>query len=113
MWALKHLVLSASKETKIEALDELGTGWLVQAASGEQRAESLPSSSVGMSTPNAVGERVDLLNAPEVADREVDMSDDDLANNDEDDDDGELLYDRGGTPYHSSGLRSTLKPDRT
>ena len=111
LWALKHLVLYAPKETKIEALDELGTGWLVQAIGGEQRLDSLPSSSVGMSTPNAAGERVDLLNAPESADMEVDVSDDDLAQ-DEDADDGEVLYDHGGTPYHSSSLRSTLKPDR-
>lgn len=94
MWALKHLVLNAPKEIKIEALEELGTGWLVQALNGRP-----PS---GMSTSNAAGEQVDILNV--VPEMDVDSEEDPK------DDDGEILYDQG-TPYQSSAVRSTLTSD--
>ena len=70
LWALKHLVLSSSRNIKIQCLEELGIGWLASAIQGEQQDGSfLPTtggvsigSAGGLSTPNAAGEQVDLLN---------------------------------------------------
>ncbi|KAF2454458.1 hypothetical protein BDY21DRAFT_399760 [Lineolata rhizophorae] len=77
LWALKHLILSATNEVKMATLDELGPGWLVQTVAG---SDALPGDSVGgvadpmtmkaqpvptLGTPNAAGEQVDLLNASE------------------------------------------------
>lgn len=106
LWALKHIVLNAPKSMKIEALDELGPGWLVQAISGEQRSDNSGGASIAMGTANAAGEQVDLLNAPNSPDMDVDVSDEEEAV--DDDDDGDELYDQG-TTYHASGLRSTLR----
>lgn len=105
LWALKHLVLNAPQTMKQSCLEELGTGWLIQAVSGEPRDTST-GSSLGMSTPNAVGERVDLLNKPNMP--EVDM--DWVEREEENEDDGEILYDYNGTRYQSSSMRSTLDP---
>ena len=107
LWALKHLVLNAPRDQKIEALEELGPGWLVQAISGEQRGETQSNTPIGMSTSNAAGEQVDLLNATDSPEMDVDVSDTEQTQ--EDDEDGELQFDQNGTPFHSSGLRSTLK----
>ncbi|KAF4554139.1 Hypothetical protein D9617_5g070160 [Elsinoe fawcettii] len=73
LWALKHLVLGAPKDTRTEVLEELGPGWLVQAISGTP-AGDVPSSStpLGMSTSNALGEQVDILNAPTTPEMELD-----------------------------------------
>jgi len=131
LWALKHLMMSSPKEIKISALEELGTGWLMAAIQGEQRETAPPSGggvSVGLSTPNAAGEQVNLLNPssmdvdePNYDDEDDDDNedddddDDDNDDNDEDvdyaDDDGEVMFDESsGTPYQASRLRSTLDP---
>ncbi|GAB7357746.1 hypothetical protein MBLNU459_g0401t1 [Dothideomycetes sp. NU459] len=104
LWALKHLVLNAPQAMKQGCLEELGTGWLIQAVSGESREAS--ASSLGMSTPNAVGERVDLLNTPGIPEVDMDWMD----REEDNEDDGEILYDYNGTRYQSSSLRSTLDP---
>ncbi|KAK4580516.1 hypothetical protein LTR86_000719 [Recurvomyces mirabilis] len=104
MWALKHLVLSSPKDIKIMTLNELGSGWLVNAIEGEHR-DMAPSHSngggvsVGLSTPNAAGEQVELLNPST-------MDVDEPAEHDED---GEVMYDESSsTHYQASQLRSTL-----
>ncbi|KAK5122847.1 hypothetical protein LTR85_003762 [Meristemomyces frigidus] len=112
LWALKHLVLSTTKEVKVNALEELGTGWLVAAIQGEQR-EVAPAPpigggvSVGLSTPNAAGEQVDLLNPSSMdVDEPADDGDEDYEDEDED---GEVMYDESSsTHYQASQLRSTL-----
>ncbi|KAJ4289739.1 hypothetical protein N0V90_011069 [Kalmusia sp. IMI 367209] len=62
LWALKHLCLGLPPRMKIQCLEELGAGWLMQVLNGEP---SKPTSSapLGMGTPNAAGEQVDILNA--------------------------------------------------
>lgn len=114
LWALKHLVLAGSREIKIQALEEIGVGWLVAAVQGQQRLDSQEgalgggvaiNASGGLSAPNAAGERVSLLNPSS-------MDVDDPSGNSgdvEDDEDGEVLYDEASlTHYRSSHLRSTL-----
>jgi hypothetical protein len=111
LWALKHLVFSCPKELKIQTLEELGTGWLVGIIQGEQRESgSVPGGgvSIGLSSANAAGEQVDLLNPSS-----MDVDDPGTIEEamDEDDEDGEVLYDQAaGTHYQSSQLRSTLTP---
>ena len=75
IWALKHLVYEASNEIKMSCLEELGPGWLKQIINNDlDTSISSPLTKFGerddgcatpirMSTPNAVGEQVDLLNA--------------------------------------------------
>ncbi|KAF2155879.1 ARM repeat-containing protein [Myriangium duriaei CBS 260.36] len=109
LWALKHLVLHAPKEVKIEALDELGPGWLVQAISGDSRADLPSATPMGMSTPNAAGEQVDILNAPDTPEMDLDTPDEDLP--DDESENGEIQFDQVGTPFQSSSMRSTLKPN--
>jgi len=79
LWALKHMVLTASNEVKIRCLDELGTGWLIRTIQGESKDYAQPttnqshtSTPIGMGTPNAAGEQVDLLNAVDDPSMEVD-----------------------------------------
>ncbi|KAF2097649.1 ARM repeat-containing protein [Rhizodiscina lignyota] len=83
LWALKHLVYQASPDTKISCLDELGAGWLIQTLTGEMRdpfssftraTASQGSTPIGMGTPNAAGEQVDLLNAADDPTMDVDAS---------------------------------------
>ncbi|KAF9633986.1 Armadillo [Lasiodiplodia theobromae] len=93
LWALKHLVLQADNEIKIQCLEELGTGWLINTVSGEARQVQMPKGhfqhsrpatpSLGMGTPNAAGEQVDLLNA--VEEPSMDIDNDTGASGDEDD----------------------------
>ncbi|KAL1623818.1 hypothetical protein SLS54_004280 [Diplodia seriata] len=94
LWALKHLVLQADNEIKIQCLEELGTGWLINTVSGEARQVQMPAKghlqqsrpatpSLGMGTPNAAGEQVDLLNA--VDEPGMDIDNDTGASGDEDD----------------------------
>ncbi|GME61002.1 hypothetical protein GTA08_BOTSDO00803 [Neofusicoccum parvum] len=94
LWALKHLVLQADNEIKIQCLEELGTGWLINTVSGEARQVQAPAKShlhisrpetpsLGMGTPNAAGEQVDLLNA--VEEPNMDIDNDTGASGDEDD----------------------------
>lgn len=111
IWALKHLVHGCPRDVRLSALEELGTGWLVSIIQGEQR-EAAPSGggvsvgSAGLSTPNAAGEQVDLLNPSSMDVDEPSAPHDAM---DDDDDDGELLYDEASsTQYRSSSIRSTF-----
>ena len=62
--------------------------------------------SVGLSTPNAAGEQVDLLN-PSSMDIDGPTEDDDM----DEKEDGEVLYDESSsTHYQASQIRSTLNP---
>ncbi|KAH4687216.1 hypothetical protein HBH80_005660 [Parastagonospora nodorum] len=74
LWALKHLCLGLPQPMKIQCLDELGVGWLVQVLNGEP-------SKPAMATPNAAGEQVDILNALDEPHMDVD---DELSDEDED-----------------------------
>ncbi|KZM20824.1 uncharacterized protein EKO05_0008751 [Ascochyta rabiei] len=65
LWALKHLCLGIPFAMKIQCLDELGVGFLMQTLSGE-------STKPAMATPNAAGERVDILNAVDEPPMDVD-----------------------------------------
>ncbi|CAA9963593.1 Armadillo repeat domain containing protein [Pyrenophora teres f. maculata] len=65
LWALKHLCLGLPHAMKIQCLDELGVGWLVQVLNGEP-------SKPAMGTPNAAGEQVDILNAVDEPRMDVD-----------------------------------------
>lgn len=107
LWALKHMVLTAPNDIKIKCLDELGTGWLVQAITGELRDFSMPqkersqvSTPIGMGTPNAAGEQVDLLNAVDEPNMQID---DVTSSSDEEDDD--TMVDDIGSLRHSRPLR--------
>ena len=79
MWALKNVIAGASNRTKMTCLEELGPGWLKQIVAHDVE-DSSPimtsrlgdrddgsSTPIRMSTPNAAGEQVDLLNAVEEA----------------------------------------------
>ncbi|KAL1311135.1 hypothetical protein AAFC00_001337 [Neodothiora populina] len=102
LWGLKHLVLNAPPQVKRACLEELGSGWLVQVINGEQTE---PGHSLGLSSPNAQGEQVDLLNAPDTNEMNMGTTE----NDESDDEDVEVMYDQNGTPFQSSGIRSTLK----
>lgn len=77
VWALKHVVLDASNAIKMSCLEELGPGWLKQIVNNDAETanhatmsrsgdhEDGSSTPIRMSTPNAAGEQVDLLNAVE------------------------------------------------
>lgn len=122
MWALKHLVMNAKREVKINALEELGIGWLVATIQGEQDRQNGSSSnggvSIGVSGSNAAGEQVDLLNPAAATNMDIDedgyrRSEDDGDFHERDaekqDGDGEVLYDEASsTHYQASQLRSTL-----
>ena len=79
LWALKHLVVNAATDIKISCLEELGVTWLKQLISNDAEFLTTSRSSdrdegngtpMRMSTPNAAGEQVDLLNAVEEASRD-------------------------------------------
>ncbi|KAL9102474.1 MAG: hypothetical protein Q9163_002374 [Psora crenata] len=79
MWALKHLVVNANPRVKKDCLAELGAGWLRQIISNDPDMPSKSpvvdrddgiSTPIMMSTPNAAGEQVDLLNAVEDGSRQ-------------------------------------------
>ncbi|KAM0713762.1 hypothetical protein Q7P37_010724 [Cladosporium fusiforme] len=116
LWALKHLMLKAPKEMKIDTVQELGTGWLVSAIAGEYRDTEILANgggvSVGLSSSNAAGEQVDLLNpsSMDVDEPSRPGHDDDFEDEDEDED-GEIMYDEpSNTHYQASQMRSTLAP---
>ncbi|KAH6642614.1 armadillo-type protein [Boeremia exigua] len=75
LWALKHLCLGIPVAMKIQCLDELGVGFLMQTLSGEPTKPA-------MGTPNAAGEQVDLLNA--VDEPHMDVDDEPSSDDDED-----------------------------
>ncbi|KAF1970099.1 ARM repeat-containing protein [Bimuria novae-zelandiae CBS 107.79] len=60
LWALKHLCLGLPPHMRRKCLDTLGVGWLKQVLNGEPLSKAAP---LGMGTPNAAGEQVDMLNA--------------------------------------------------
>ncbi|KAI4720426.1 ARM repeat-containing protein [Aureobasidium sp. EXF-10727] len=104
LWALKHLVLNSPKDLKIECLEQLGTGWLIQAVNGTFQREP----SIALGSINAAGQQVDLLNASITPGIDMDQTEQDDDDANDDDEDGEVLMDHNGTRYQSSGLRSTL-----
>ncbi|GAB7340550.1 hypothetical protein MBLNU457_6965t1 [Dothideomycetes sp. NU457] len=108
LWTLKHAMLHAPRDKKIEIVDELGSGFLVQAMSGEQRSGAAGNVALGMSTPNAAGEQVDLLNAPNSPEMDIDddFVDNSTAGNGQDDE--EVIRDS----YATSNVWSTRKPDK-
>jgi hypothetical protein len=126
MCALKNLVHDRSKEKKIAVLEEVGVVWLMATIEGDQRDPAGVASSAGanvaMSTANAAGEQVDLLN-PSTMDVDEAYRDESMAGGyddqvaDEEDDqsvvnreDGEVLYDEASsTHYQDSQMRSTLQ----
>ncbi|MCJ1405232.1 hypothetical protein MMC11_008459 [Xylographa trunciseda] len=77
VWALKHLVHTATNSLKMKCLEELGPGWLKQIICSDAEDVSFPlgyrggeressgGTPITMGTPNAAGEQVDLLNAVE------------------------------------------------
>lgn len=87
LWALKHLVYMTPNDVKMACLDQLGPGWLKQIVCNDTEDSALSTGSRGdesvgnatpiaMSTPNAAGEQVDLLNAVEES-RQTTPPDDD------------------------------------
>jgi len=109
LWALKHLCLGLPQAMKVQCLDELGVGWLVQVLNGEP-------SKPAMGTPNAAGEQVDLLNAMD----EPHMDVDEEASEDEEDEDtmadsipSMSRHQRQGTRYTSANnIRDRLQQIR-
>ena len=96
LWALKHLILAAPNEIRINCLNRLGPQWLMQIIDGGAAPKSAShfdatfhnghsQPQLGMGTPNAAGEQVDLLNAVEnandIGDDYIMHSDDDLEEN--------------------------------
>jgi hypothetical protein len=75
LWALKHLCLGLPHSMKMQCLEELGVGWLVQVLNGEP-------SKPAWATPNAAGEQVDILNATDEPQMDVD---EDLSEEDDED----------------------------
>ncbi|KAF2755643.1 ARM repeat-containing protein [Pseudovirgaria hyperparasitica] len=82
LWALKHAVMQSDDGTKIRCLDELGTGWLTQALTGDSSdsansvsGHSRLNTQLGMGTSNAAGEQVDILNTPDESSMDIDDDD--------------------------------------
>jgi hypothetical protein len=94
--------------------------WLLNTISGDQRDAGVFSNSggvsVGLSSSNAAGEQVDLLNPSSMdLDEPVGHGHEDdieaIEDDDDDDDDGEIMYDEpSNTHYQASQMRSTLPP---
>ncbi|KAF2811658.1 ARM repeat-containing protein [Mytilinidion resinicola] len=114
LWALKHMVLTATNDIKTKCLDELGTGWLIRTIQGEQKdyagppSQSHVSTAIGMRTPNAAGEQVDLLNAVDEPSMEIDESSSSSGDEDEDNT-PEVLRRPPHRALNSSTIRSELK----
>ncbi|KAL5114202.1 hypothetical protein ACEQ8H_007904 [Pleosporales sp. CAS-2024a] len=79
LWALKHLCLGLPQSMKIKCLEELGVGWLAQVLNGEPSKPTL-------ATPNAAGEQVDILNAPDEPHMDLD---EDLSDEEDDEEEEE------------------------
>ena len=71
IWALKHIAYNSTNDIKMKIVQELEPGWLKQVICHDPGDPSIRrkveedmgfASSIGMGTPNSVGERVDLLN---------------------------------------------------
>lgn len=65
-----------------KCLDTLGVGWLKQVLNGEPSSKASQSAPLGMGTPNAAGEQVDILNA--VDDPHMDVDEEPSSSEDED-----------------------------
>jgi hypothetical protein len=65
-----------------KCLDTLGVGWLKQVLNGEPSSKAASSAPLGMGTPNAAGEQVDILNA--VDDPQMDVDEEPSSSEDED-----------------------------
>lgn len=94
LWALKHLIYQAPNDVKLQCLEELGSGWLVQiitggSSSGNATRSSKSSQTLSMGVANAAGERVDILNA---------MDDEPMTTNE----DGAIAKDSDGTSEDST-----------
>ena len=88
IWGLKHLVNNSPNSLKMKCLEELGSGWLKQIISSDceppaplsnvkRERETSSGVPIGMSTPNAAGEQVSLLNAVEDRQTASEADDDD------------------------------------
>jgi armadillo repeat-containing protein 8 len=79
VWALKHLVHSAPSQLKKRCVRELGPGWLKQIICNGADDDSHDThrnfndlgTHLGMGTPNASGEQVDLLNSMEISNQDT------------------------------------------
>ncbi|KAI9697730.1 MAG: hypothetical protein M1820_007717 [Bogoriella megaspora] len=95
LWALKHIILHAPYDSKVQCLEGVGSGLLVQILTGEDQI-----SAHHMGAPNAAGEQVDLLNAPEPS---IDIED----SSDEEQEDEDTMVDSMGMLSRPSNIRST------
>jgi len=95
LWALKHLVLQVDNRIKIEILEQLGPGFIMNLLNGES-----PSQKRHLAIANVRGEKVDILNEePEMEiDGPLPSSDDELVG----------LNDHGG--FIGSTIRNELGP---
>jgi hypothetical protein len=105
LWALKHLCASTPNDIKINIVEELGSGWLVQTMSGESSLAHPARSH--MATPNAAGEQVDLLNA--VDEPVMDVDDEDMYSSSDEDEDDERAYENGATRLPTVPARYTAR----
>jgi hypothetical protein len=62
LWALKHITDSGLVDVKKSIIEELGAGWLIQVMNGDALFPQQSSHRSQLATPNAAGERVDILN---------------------------------------------------
>jgi hypothetical protein len=111
LWAIRNLCAQASKEIKLNIVEELGTGWLIQVMSGESSLS--PSLRPHMATPNAAGEQVDILNSDEPS---MDLDDEEMEPSSEDDEeeDGEarsLLRSFSVPAQHRARLRAIKREE--
>ncbi|KAL5419494.1 hypothetical protein PMIN04_006918 [Paraphaeosphaeria minitans] len=82
LWALKHLCLGLPIHMRKKCLDTLGVGWLKQVLNGEPSSKAAFLAPLGMGTPNAAGEQVDILNA--IDDPHMDVDEEPSSSEDED-----------------------------
>ena len=93
IWGLKHLVNRSPNSLKMKCLEDLGPGWLKQIISSDceppapsvilkRERDNSSGVPIGMSTPNAAGEQVNLLNV--IDDRQNGSEEDDDDADDED-----------------------------
>ena len=111
IWGLKHLVNNSPNSLKMKCLEDLGPGWLKQIISSDceppvpltslkRERETSSGAPIGMSTPNAAGEQVNLLNVVDDQQTTSEGDDDDV-----DDDDVEEV-----AMIDSIGALSKLSP---
>ncbi|OQN98226.1 hypothetical protein B0A48_15502 [Cryoendolithus antarcticus] len=123
IWALKHLLNTSPRDLRIQVLDELTPEFLMSAMSGQSSDTASSTNGNGgvnirLSSANAAGEQVDLLN-PSSMDIDPNPShdlddDDDDEEDDDEDEDGEILLDEPSQAhYQTSQLRSTLTDHQT